>query len=88
MPRGTECTADVLLWRRISRERRDPAIRYRTSPALRAIHRLLSGTPDDHPSVIQLVAEADHLDDVRERHRRQILQASPWLRPPPAWLTA
>lgn len=88
MPRGTECTADVLLWRRISRQRRNPAIRYRTSPALRAIHRLLSGTPDDHPSGIQLVAEADHLDEVRELRRRQIIQASPWLRPPPAWLTA
>ncbi len=88
MPRGTECTADVLLLRRISRKRRNPAIRYRTSPSLRAIHRLLSGTPDDHPSGIQLVAEAEHLDEVREQRRRQILQTSPWLRPPPAWLTA
>ena len=87
-PRGAESTADFLLWRQRSRARRDPAIHFHTSPFLRRIHRMLSGTPDDHPSLAQLTAEAVHLDEVRQQHRRQILEASPSLRPPPGWLSA
>lgn len=81
-PRGAESTAAFLMWRQRSKERRDPAIHFHTSPILRRLHRLLSGTPDDHPSIIQLTAEAVHLDEVREERRERIWAASPWLRPP------
>lgn len=79
-PRGVETTVDLLVWQERSRERRDPAIRFRTSPALRRIDRMLAGTPVDHPALEQLVAEADHLDEVRELRRQQIWAAAPWLR--------
>lgn len=89
-PPGAEMTADYPLWTRRSRERRDPAIRFRASPAARSIERMLSGTPVDHPSLAQLVAEADHLDEVRELKREQQWRDSPWLRParPPRPLSA
>lgn len=86
IPRGVESTADVLLWRRRSRARRDPSIRFHTS--LRRIYRILNGTPVDHPSLFQLTAEAAHLDEVREHGRRQIMNERPWFRPPPGWLAA
>ncbi|NPD05345.1 helix-turn-helix transcriptional regulator [Nocardioides sp. zg-1308] len=86
VPRGSGSTADWLLWRRRSRARRDPAIRFHTT--LRHLHRLLDGTPVDHPSLTQCVAEAVHLDERREERRRRILAESPWLRPPAGWLTA
>lgn len=85
-PRSARSTADALVWRKRSRARRDPAIRFHTS--LRRLHRLMYGTPVDHPSTAQLVAEAVHLDEVREERRRQILVEQPWLRPPPGWLAA
>lgn len=87
-PRSAMSTAKVLVWRRRSRERRDPAIRFRTSPFLRQIFRQIEGMPDDHPALDQLVAEAVHLDEVREQRRRKILEAAPWMRPPAGWLTA
>lgn len=86
IPRGAESTGDVLQWRRRSRARRDPAVRFHTS--LRRLYRLIHGTPVDHPSLRQLVAEAVHLDEVREQRRRQIMAERPWLRPPPGWLAA
>jgi transcriptional regulator with XRE-family HTH domain len=49
-----------------SRSRRDPCIRATICPYDRWLERLLYGTPDDHPSVWQLAAEAEHLDEVRE----------------------
>lgn len=55
-----------------SRARRDPGIRCTIDPHWRAISREVWGTPDDHPSVWQLAAEAEHLDEQREsRGRRQ-----------------
>lgn len=87
-PREVQSTADVLMWRRRSRERQDPAIRFRTCPHFRRIFRRIDGTPDDHPAHDQLVAEAVHLDEIREQHRRKILEAAPWMRPPAGWLTA
>ena len=87
-PRGAESTADFLLWRRISRQRHNPAVRFHTSRRLRWIDRLLHGQPVDHPADPQLVAEAVHLDEVREARRRRILEESPWFRPPTGWLTA
>ena len=80
-PRGVESTADFLMWRQRSRERRDPRIRFHTSLFLRRLQRRLTGTPDDHPSLTQLAAEAEHLDEVREERRERIWAASPWLRP-------
>ncbi len=87
-PRSALSTADVLVWRQVSRRRRDPAIRFHTCPVLRRAFRRFDGTPDDHPAMEQLVAEAVHLDEVREQHRRRILEASPWMRPPAGWLCA
>ena len=87
-PRGAESTADFLRWRRISRQRRNPAVRFHTSRRLRWIDRLLRGQPVDHPAHPQLVAEAVHLDELREERRRRILEESPCLRPPTGWLTA
>ncbi|WP_210650265.1 helix-turn-helix domain-containing protein [Nocardioides sp. SYSU D00065] len=85
-PRASGSTADFAAWRRRSRARRDPAVRFHTS--YRRLHRLLHGTPVDHPSLAQLVAEAVHLDEVREQRRRDALKALPGFRPPPGWLTA
>ncbi len=87
-PRAAGSTADLLAWRRRSRDRRDPAIRFRTCPVMRRVFRQIEGVPDDHPAIGQLVAEAVHLDELREHRRRKILQASPWMRPPDGWLTA
>ncbi|GAB3027627.1 hypothetical protein GCM10011376_17210 [Nocardioides flavus (ex Wang et al. 2016)] len=85
-PRGIESTADILGWRRRSRSRRAPRVVFHTS--LRHLYRLLDGTPVDHPAHDQLVAEAVHLDELREQRRQRILDERPWFRPPPGWLTA
>jgi transcriptional regulator with XRE-family HTH domain len=66
VPRGLECTAEWVLWQRWSREREDPRVRHHTSRYLRRRWRLAFGTPIDHPAHHQLVAEAQHLDEVRE----------------------
>lgn len=71
VPRGVECTADLGMWRRRSRARKDPRIRYRTSIHLRWLERRVLGTPDDHPAHPQLVAEAEHLDEVRAARLEQ-----------------
>lgn len=60
-------TADYYRAMDRSRARRDPAIRCTVDPHWRAVFRQAWGTPDDHPSVWQLAAEAEHLDEVRER---------------------
>jgi HTH-type transcriptional regulator/antitoxin HipB len=64
-PRGLECTADLGRWRDRSREQRDPLVRHHTSAYLRWRARRVWGTPADHPAHDQLVAEAQHLDEVR-----------------------
>ena len=56
-------------WRDRSRARRDPMIRAATNPFRKRLERLMYGTPDDHPSRLQLVAEVIHLDEVREERR-------------------
>lgn len=56
-------------WRNRSRARRDPMIRSTLCPHIRRLERLMYGTPDDHPSLQQLVAEAEHLDERREQRR-------------------
>ena len=71
VPRGLECTAEWGLWRRRSCERKDPRVRYDTSPHWRWLLRRAYGTPVDHPARHQLVAEAEHLDDLREDRLRR-----------------
>ena len=69
-PRGLECTAEWLLWRGWSRKQRNPAVRFQI--AGRHLHRFFHGTPVDHPCHEQHVAEAVHLDEVREQWQRRI----------------
>lgn len=64
-PRDSGSTADFPAWQRRSRARRDPFVTYRTDPHRRRTERMLFGTPDDHPSIRQLAAEAEHLDELR-----------------------
>ena len=65
VPRGLECTAEPARWRQRSRELEEPYVRHHTSAYLRRLQRRVFGTPVDHPSARQLVAEAVHLDEVR-----------------------
>ena len=58
-----------------SRARRDPMIRARICPHTRRLERMMFGTPDDHPSLRQLVAEAEHVDE-RRAERKQEIQRS------------
>ena len=70
IPSHVESTmAEYGEWRNRSRARRDPMIRSTLCPHIRRLERLMYGTPDDHPSLQQLVAEAEHLDDRREQRR-------------------
>ena len=64
-------TAEYYAARDRSRARRDPRIRCTVDPHWRSIMREVWGTPDDHPSVWQLAAEAEHLDEVREARVRE-----------------
>ena len=70
IPSHVESTmAEYGRWWNLSRERRDPMIRSTLCPHVRRLERLMYGTPDDHPSLQQLVAQAEHLDDRREQRR-------------------
>jgi HTH-type transcriptional regulator/antitoxin HipB len=71
VPRGLDCTAEAGRWRRWSRARKDPYVRHHTSAYLRRRQRCVFGTPVDHPAQRQLVAEAEHLDDVRAARLEQ-----------------
>jgi hypothetical protein len=44
-------------------------IRFRTCAHDRRVERMVRGTPVDHPSLRQLAAEAEHLDEQRESRR-------------------
>lgn len=55
---------------RRSRELGRPAVHYRVCPRLKEIQRMLFGTPDDHPALHQLRAEAEHLQDLHDDRRR------------------
>jgi len=61
--------AEYYAWEQRSRASRDPMVRFRTCPHRRRLHRLAFGTPVDHPSIRQLAAEAEHLDELREERR-------------------
>ena len=69
-------TEDYGMSLRRSRAARIPAVHYRICPHLRAMERMLFGTPVDHPSRRALRAEAEHLDDVREERRRRMRASS------------
>lgn len=90
MPRDAMMTGQVPWWRARSRRRGVPAVRYRNG-AWKHILRDVYGTPVDHPARHQLIAEALHLDEVREECRRQAREKDPRLpspRPPRDSLTA
>ena len=81
-PRSSVSTTDFLWWRKRSRARRDPNVRYCTDSRRRSLERLMWGTPDDHPAVHQLAAEAEHQDERRkerqeERRRRSAAEPAP-----------
>ena len=85
-PRSAPSTTCFQQWQDRSRERRTPAVRYSTSPWVRRIKRLVHGTPVDHPSHEQLVAEAVHLEEARAAWRADRRRAHG--SPPPAPLVA
>ncbi len=64
-------TIGYIISLRRSRDAGAPAVHYRVCPHNRRCERMMFGTPDDHPALHQLRAEAQHLDDVREERRRQ-----------------
>lgn len=73
VPSGLLSTmAEFYSWRDRSRARRDPMVRFLTCRHLRRLDRMMFGTPDDHPSIRQLAAEAEHLDERREQRREEI----------------
>lgn len=78
VPRGLDCTAEAGVWRRRSRARKDPKVRHHTSPYLRWRQRRALGTPVDHPAALQLVAEAEHLDEARSA---ALVRQAGWSRP-------
>lgn len=83
-PAGMRSSIDFYTWQDRSRARRDPRIRFRTCRHLRRLERLMYGTPEDHPSLDQLAAEAEHLDEVREERRRRARAGLRWLADPGA----
>lgn len=71
VPRRLRSTmAEYYVARDRSRAKRDPRIRCVVDPHWRSIFREVWGTPDDHPSVWQLAAEVEHLEEVREARAR------------------
>ncbi len=81
-PAGMRSSIEYYTWQDRSRARRDPRIRFRTCRHLRRLERLMYGTPEDHPSLDQLAAEAEHLDEVREERRRRARAGLRWLADP------
>lgn len=88
MPRDAMTTGSDHRWRVRSRRWQVPFVRYH-QPARKHLLRRVRGTPVDHPARHQLVAEALHLDDVREERRQRAIAAYPHPpRPPRGWLSA
>lgn len=90
VPRDAMMTGMDARWRARSRRWEVPSVRYRRR-GWRHILRRVYGTPVDHPSRHQLVAEAFHLDEVREERHRLALanRPRPPAPPPPLdWLSA
>ncbi len=70
VPSGVPSTSSSYYdWIDRSRAAKDPMIRFRTCAHDRRIERMVRGTPVDHPSLGQLAAEAEHLDEQRESRR-------------------
>ncbi len=90
VPRSARMTGQDARWRTRSRRWQVPFVRYHHT--WKHVLRRVRGTPVDHPAHHQLVAEAFHLDELREERRRRALAARPWLttppRPPHGWMTA
>ncbi|WP_374457221.1 helix-turn-helix domain-containing protein [Nocardioides sp.] len=75
-PRDAMMTADGMRWRARSRRWGIPAVRYH-HPFWKQVFREVRGTPVDHPARHQLVAEAVHLDEVREERLRRTAPLPP-----------
>ncbi|MDT0187767.1 helix-turn-helix transcriptional regulator [Microbacterium sp. ARD31] len=90
VPRDAMMSGQHLRWRARSRRWQVPYVRYHRT--WKYVLRRVRGTPVDHPAHHQLVAEAHHLDEVREERRRLALAARPGSptppRPPHGLLTA
>lgn len=71
-PRDSMMTGQCLRWQARSRRWQVPYVRYHHR-WWKQVFRTLRGTPVDHPSKQQLIAEAFHLDEVREERRRRAL---------------
>ena len=71
-PRDSMMTGQCLGWQERSRRWRVPSVRYHHQ-GWKHVFRRVRGTPVDHPARHQLVAEAFHLDEVREERRRRAL---------------
>jgi transcriptional regulator with XRE-family HTH domain len=81
-PRDSMMTGQCLRWQARSRRWQVPSVRYHHR-WWKHVFRGLRGTPVDHPSRHQMVAEAWHLDEVREERRRRALATYPRLPVPP-----
>ncbi len=78
VPRGSESTAHYLLWKHRSRLQREPQVRFHNCAWRRGIQRMLFGVPDDHPSLLQLAAEAEHFDERRADRRERARSGRHW----------
>lgn len=81
VPRDAMTTGLEARWRARSRRWQVPRVRYHHAPWRRVLRRV-RGTPVDHPARPQLVAEAIHLDEVREERLRRAVALRP-VRPAP-----
>jgi len=89
VPRDAMMTGQDVWWRARSRRREVPYVRYHRT--WKYVLRQVRGTPVDHPAMHQLVAEAFHLDEVREERRRLARAGRSWPatpRPPRGGMTA
>ncbi|WP_207082089.1 helix-turn-helix transcriptional regulator [Nocardioides sp. S5] len=70
VPSGVPSTSSGYYdWIDRSRAAKDPMIRFRTCAHDRRLERMVRGTPVDHPSLRQLAAEAEHLDEHLDEQR-------------------
>lgn len=73
-PRGHATWADLPVFLAHSRQLGRPAVRFHRQ-WMRHLQRLLTGTPVDHPSTVQLALEVDWHDEQRAERRRKYREA-------------
>lgn len=76
VPRDAMTTGQDAWWRARSRRRQVPRVRYHHARWKRLL-RGVRGTPVDHPSLHQLVAEAEHVEELRDERRRRVRALTP-----------